>query len=136
VTAALPALSDDDVSAVLAIAKADKGLPLNELAAHLATHPDALTSGDPDCPRVVVRLAHVLHAAGHIAVVRPGCAGCGKIGDLPRSSSAGRICQMCAVRANLATCGRCGREDTRIAARRDEGGICYSCYRTDADVIE
>ena len=132
----LPALSDDDISAVLAIAKADKGIPLNGLAAHLATHPDALTSGDPRCPRVVVRLAHALHAAGYAAVVRPGCAGCGKVGDLPRSGPAGRICQMCAVRANLATCARCGRADTRIAARRDEGGICYSCYRTDTEVIE
>jgi hypothetical protein len=133
---ALPTLSDDDVSAVLAIAKADKGIPLNELAAHLATHPDALTSGDPRCPRVVVRLAHALLAAGHTAVVRPGCAGCGKVRDLPRSSSAGRLCQMCAVRANLATCARCGREDTRIAARRAEGGICFSCYRRDPDVVE
>ena len=43
---------------------------------------------------------------------------------------------MCAVRANLSTCARCGRQDTRIAARRAEGGICFSCYRTDAEVVE
>ncbi len=132
----LPALSDADISAVLAIAKADKGIPLNELAAHLAACPDALTSGDPRCPKVIVRLAHALHVGGHTAVVRPSCAGCGKVGDLARSSPAGRLCQMCAIRANLATCARCGREDTRIAARRDEGGICFSCYRRDPDVVE
>jgi hypothetical protein len=134
--ATLPALSDDDISPALAIAKADKGIPLNELAMHLSACPNALTSGDPRCPWAVVRLAHTLHAAGHTAVVRPGCAGCGKVGDLPRSGPAGRICQMCAVRANLAACARCGRESTRIAARRGEGGICYSCYRTDTEVIE
>jgi hypothetical protein len=66
----LPALSDADVSKMLAIAKANKGIPLNELAAHLATHPDALTSGDPRCPRAVVRLAHTLRRR-HAIVVRP-----------------------------------------------------------------
>ena len=132
----LPALSDDDVFALLENIKADKGIPLNELASHLAACPDALTSGDPRCPRVVVRLAHALHAMGHTAVVRPGCAGCRKVGDLPRSGPAGRLCPMCAVRANLATCARCGREATRIAARRHDGGICYSCYRGDPDVVE
>ena len=51
---------------------------LEELAGHMAAHPGALTSGDTHCPPVLLRLAHVLHDAGH-PVVRPGCARCGKI---------------------------------------------------------
>jgi hypothetical protein len=134
---ALPELTDADIGALLQAARASTGISLKQLADHLAAHPDALVSGDSRCPAVVIRLAHVLHDAGHAAVVRPGCAGCGKLTRaLPRSGPGGRLCQMCAVRASRGTCARCGRTDTRIAARRPEGGICYPCYRVDAEVVE
>ena len=34
------------------------------------------------------------------------------------------------------TCDRCRRTDTRLAARRDEGLICYSCHRVDPGLVE
>ena len=136
VRAALPTLPTADLPSILAKAQADKRIALRNLADHLASHPDALHSGDPRCPVVVLRLIHTLHEAGY-PVVRPGCAGCGKIThDLLRSGPAGRLCQMCGVRASLKTCARCGRDNARILARRAEGGICLSCYRVDAEVIE
>lgn len=135
-SAAVPVLQEGDIGIVLENARAAKGIPLRELANHLSDHPDALSSGDARCPAVLVRLAHVLHDAGHTAVVRPGCAGCGKVTlDLARSGPDGRLCQMCAVHASLGTCARCGRQGTRIAARREEGGICYPCYRVDSEVV-
>lgn len=133
----VPELGTDAISTALETAGGARGIALGQLAEHLAHHPDALVSGDPRCPPVFVRLTHALHHAGHAVVVRPGCAGCGKVTpDLPRSGPGGRLCQMCAVHASLGTCARCGRPNTRIAARRTEGGICYSCYRTDAEVVE
>lgn len=44
---------------------------LEELAAHMTAHPDALTSGSSLCPLVLLRLASVLHEARH-QVIRPG----------------------------------------------------------------
>lgn len=82
VTKALPTLSTADANAVLetAVPIPVRGAArfLEELAEHMATHPDALTSGSSLCPPVLLRLAEVLHEAGH-PVVRPGCARCGKI---------------------------------------------------------
>jgi len=133
----LPELSDAEIGAALQTSCASTGIALKQLADHLASHPDALFSGDPYCPTVVIRLTHTLHEAGHTVVVRPGCGGCGSLTRaLPRFGPEGRLCQMCAVRASLDTCARCGRVDTRIAARRPEGGICYPCYRVDGDVVE
>jgi len=67
-TAALPSLDTDGAEAVLAAAVP---IPvhgaarfLEELAAHMVTHPDALTSGKSLCPPVLLRLIHVLHEAG------------------------------------------------------------------------
>ncbi|MGO4649485.1 hypothetical protein AB4305_31780 [Nocardia sp. 2YAB30] len=92
--AALPELPAVDIPGILAKARADKRIALRNLAGHLSDHPDALSSGSPRCPVVIVRLAHVLHAAGYRDVVRPGCAGCGKVThDLPRSGPDGRLCQ-------------------------------------------
>jgi hypothetical protein len=134
---ALPELTEEDIITVLAEARAVKGIPLRQLADHLAVYPNALTSGDPRCPLVVIRLAHALHGTGRTAVVRPACANCSKVTvNLDRLGPDGRLCQMCWVRSNLATCYRCHRSDIRIAARRAEGGICYACYRVDAEVVE
>jgi len=109
---------------------------LEELAGHLAAHPDALTSGSSLCPPVLPRLAEVLHAAGH-PVVRPGCASCGKVrSDLRQLRPEGRLCAVCDARSRSATCARCGREGVRIAARRPEGRICYTCYHSDPEVLE
>lgn len=137
-TTALPGLDTEAASAALQQAQADHGIVLRELDEHLAVHPDALTSGDPRCPAVIVRLTRALLAAGHADATPPGCSDCRRIGiALPRNGPAGRICQACAARSprNKKPCARCGRT-ARIFARRDEGGICYSCYRKDPQVVE
>ena len=137
-TAALPGLDAEAASAVLQQARADRGVALRELDEHLAARPDALTSGDPRCPAVIVRLAQALAAVGHAGAKPPGCADCGRTGiELPRSGPDGRICQACAARSpgKKRPCARCGTI-ARISARRDEGGICYSCYRKDPQVTE
>jgi ribosomal protein L40E len=103
----------------------------------MAAHPDALTSGSSLCPPVLLRLAHVLHEAGH-PVVRPGCARCGTIRtDLRQLREEGRICSSCDARSRKdGTCGRCGATGVQIMARRPEGGICHRCYRRDPLVVE
>ncbi|MGW5233446.1 hypothetical protein ACWEQU_14400 [Streptomyces nodosus] len=137
-TGSLPGLDVEAAAATLKAAKADRGVARRELDEHLAAHPDALSSGDPRCPAVIVRLAQALVAAGHTGVAPPTCSDCRRAGiPLPRSGPDGRICQACAARSprNKKPCARCART-ARIFARRDEGGICYSCYRTDPQVTE
>lgn len=135
-TAALPGLDAEAVPLLLEQAGADRGIPMRELDEHLAARPDALASGDPRCPAVIVRLAQALAAAGHVGVSPPGCSECRRTGiELPRSGANGRVCQACAARSpeKRKPCARCGTI-ARIVARRDEGGICYSCYRKDPQV--
>ena len=140
VTTALPAIGAEDATAALetAVPITVKGPArfLEELAAHMAAHPDALTSGSSLCPPVLLRLAHVLHEAGH-PVVRPGCARCGVIlTDLRQLREEGRICGPCDARSRQnGTCGRCGATRVQIVARRPGGGICSRCYRHDPSVI-
>jgi hypothetical protein len=135
-TAALPGLDAEAVPLLLEQARADCGIPMRELGEHLATRADALTSGDPRCPAVIVRLAQALADAGHAGAKPPGCASCGRTGiELPRGGPDGRTCQACAARSpeKKKPCARCGTT-ARIIARRGEGGICYSCYRKDPQV--
>jgi hypothetical protein len=137
---AVSSLNPDDAQAVLeaAVPIPVRGAAkfLEEFAAHVAAHPDALTSGESLCPPVLLRVTHVLHDAGH-HVIRPGCASCGSVKTvLRRLTPQGRICGTCDARSRLATCARCGRTETRIAARRAEGGICHPCCRTDPQVVE
>lgn len=136
----LPGLGEQEARAVLAEAVPVPGRGdwklLEELDAHLAGHPGALTSGSSICPRVLLRLAGVLHQAGH-PVVRPGCAYCGVIRtDLQQFRPEGRICGPCDYRSRLATCARCHRDGRQIAARRPEGPVCPACYRKDPATFE
>lgn len=108
------------------------GIPLRDLDQHLADHPTALISGEAHCllsspasPRSCT--------LRDTAVVRPACIDCGRSNlDLPRLGPNGRLYINCSARSSKGTCDRCGRTDTRLAARRAEGLICYSCYRVDA----
>ncbi len=139
-TSALPALGGQEARAALAeavpIPVRGAAKFLEELAAHLADHPDALTSGNSLCPPALLRLASVLHQAGH-PVVRPGCAHCGTIrADLRQIRPEGRICGPCDSRSRRAACARCHRDGQRIAARRPEGPICHTCYRNDPATSE
>ncbi len=128
VTAALPSIGAEEAAAELeaAVPVTMKGQGpawfLEELASHMTAHPDALTSGSSLCPLVLLRLARVLHEAGH-QVVRPGCAHCGKVtADLRQLREEGRICSSCDSRSRKnGTCGRCGAtgvRDHRQATRR------------------
>jgi len=135
--AAVPTLDANEASSAL-----DVAVPINvrgaarfleELVAHLSTHPDAMGSGDSRCPPVLIRLTHVLHDNGH-QVIRPGCAHCGKtVTELRQLRPEGRICGSCDSRSRLAVCSRCGRQNARIAARRLDGKICYRCYNRDPE---
>jgi hypothetical protein len=134
-TSTFPALPGGEAAAMLTSLRADRGIPLRDLDEHLAAHPDALTSGDPGCPAVIVRLIQALRDAGHGGAVLPGCSECGRSDvPLPRSGPGGRVCQACGAKNSKRRCGRCGRT-ARIFARRDEGGICYSCYRVDPQIV-
>ncbi|HUY52106.1 MAG TPA: hypothetical protein VMV92_41460 [Streptosporangiaceae bacterium] len=141
VTAVMPAVGEQEATAVLeaAVPITVKGPArfLEELAEYMAAHPDALTSGDSRCPPVLLRLAQVLHEAGH-QVVRPGCAACGTIRTgLRQLRGEGRICGACDRRSRKnGTCGRCAATGVNIVARRPEGGICNRCYRSDPAVVE
>lgn len=135
-TEAMPGLDAEAARKLLERLGADRGIPLRELDEHLAGHPDALSSGDPRCPKAVVRLARALADAGHSEATPPACSGCGRAGiDLPRSGPGGRVCQACAAKSpeNKKACAWCGTS-SRIVARRDEGGICLPCYRKDPQV--
>jgi hypothetical protein len=135
--ALLPGLSETEFLSLLEAAKASSGKPLRDLSLHLAGHPDALNSGNPDCPPSLVRLAHVLYKAGYVQVVRPPCSGCGRtLEKLPARGPAGRLCGNCAQRKYVGDCARCGRPNVRLVARRAEGVICQACYRFDPDVIQ
>jgi hypothetical protein len=97
---------------------------------HLKTHPDAFTAPDPHCPRVLVRLAASMHAAGH-NVVRLCCAKCGQVAvDLPRVADEGRCCEWCLTRERIKLCARCGLPGFPTA-KRAEGIICRRCYNDE-----
>ena len=132
----VPELSEAGWATALQAIESQRGTGLRNLDEHLAAHPDALTSGDPRCPLAVVKFTRALNAAGHTAIVSPGCLACGRnTVELPFNSPAGRSCRRCYVRANEKTCARCGQTG-HIAARREEGGICRSCYAIDPQVLE
>ena len=71
--ALIPRMDAGQCNSVLEMAQVRTGRSFSELALHLAEHPDALISGNPACPPSVLRLAHVLHDAGHAQVVDPPC---------------------------------------------------------------
>ena len=140
ITEALPDMSVRDATDALdaAVPATVRGAArfLEELAEHMAAHPDVFTSGESHGPPALIRLTHVLHSAGQ-PVVRPGCARCGKIHlDLRHSRPEGRICGTCDARGRKGTCARCGSAGTKIVAKRAEGGICNRCYRVDPEVVE
>jgi hypothetical protein len=136
VQASIANLGDRELDEVLVTAQASEGRALRELAGHLQAHPDALLTGSANGPRALMRVLGALAIAGH-PVVLPRCTDCGKqTASLPRVGVNGRICLACAAKSYRDDCARCGRPDTRIAARRPEGRICYRCYSTDHERLE
>lgn len=101
------------------------------LAEHLAEHPDALTSGAADAPRVVCRLAAALVAAG-ASTSQPRCARCGGVALLIRTVAASeRICGRCDATGRAEPCSACGRI-RKVSMRTARGqAICNSCRLRD-----
>jgi hypothetical protein len=101
------------------------------LLEHLRRHPDALSSGSPQGPMSLIRLAHALAAAGIEGVVLPGCAGCGKVTANLRSwPGPGLACQSRYKDACRQPCAVCGSL-ARVAARGPAGPVCNRCYLRD-----
>jgi hypothetical protein len=112
-------------------------IALHAVDRHLAEHPDALLTGDPDSPVGLVRLTRTLHAAGFTTVRLIGCARCGTTArKLAWQSPAGRICRRC-VRQTVEKkpCARCGRT-ARLEGWRLEGRICGTCVANDPDTFD
>lgn len=133
--AGVPGLGPDAARAAVMKAEAHYRKALRELDTYLLAHPGALSSGSSDCPAGFVRLAHSLADMGYV-VTLPRCAECGRSPRHLRSSPGGRRCARCwAAESAWRTCDRCGKPG-RIAARRDEGVICYRCYQSDPSILE
>ncbi|HEY2576182.1 MAG TPA: hypothetical protein VGI74_07725 [Streptosporangiaceae bacterium] len=127
---AIPGLGEQAAHDALAAARV-RVRALRGLDAHLATHPDALTSGDPRCPLPLMRLAWVLADAGHARVRPPRCAHCGQPARRMRKlTPQGRVCDRCAERVRARRCGACGKQ-AQIARRADDTtpDLCQACYQ-------
>jgi hypothetical protein len=92
-----------------------------QLRDHLATHPDALTSGNSDGPAVLMRLLDAL-APMHPQVERVRCVTCGETRRLRRQARGGRVCGRCHAADSVEQCVRCG-EAARICCRDEAGGV-------------
>jgi hypothetical protein len=103
---------------------------------YLNTNSNALAQPGTDVPVALVRLAHVLIAAGHRDVVAPSCARCGRQRpNLSNTDGSGqRICGTCYAATRVGRCARCG-VTRRLAASRAEGVICSACYAKDPQVV-
>jgi hypothetical protein len=109
------------------VAEAVVDSTLRPLEAHLARHPDALTSGSSSTPVAVQRLAALLVAAGHTTVTIPSCLRCKAPKILHHIVDGGRVCDNCRRYFHCAPCSRCGKD--RSIAKRDDHGrpLCSSC---------
>lgn len=89
---------------------------LGKVAAHLTTHPTALTDGDSAAPLPVARLIDALRAAGVHGLVDPCCMDCGQAKHLHYRVPGGRVCNACEKRRRpREPCPRCGKLSPRGA---------------------
>ncbi|MEV7524595.1 XRE family transcriptional regulator [Streptomyces sp. NPDC091371] len=132
-----PALDAATAQLLVEQAKGWGPKPVRDLAQHFHDHPNALTAPTRDSPVALVRLLHLLDAAGHHeAVAKLACALCGRTNPLPlEQSELGRCCGWCLARTRFRTCARCGGVD-QIVTRLGDGPICRHCYRKDPLVVE
>ncbi|MGY6655353.1 hypothetical protein ACXIZN_24640 [Amycolatopsis sp. TRM77291] len=129
ISAAIPGLDEPSAREITeTVCRGRKGLSM--LHQHLRTHPDALTSGDSDCPIVFPRLVRSLIQQGY-SVTPLRCIGCGRGGlTLNCRIPGGRLCRTCANSSRARPCSRCGRVRT-VHARENGNPVCQPCYSTD-----
>jgi hypothetical protein len=137
VTTVAPDLNGQQVRAALErAARTRQDTP--RLAAHLRTHPDALTSGAPTGPLIVGRLIRQLQTAGVAGLVLPQCPGCGRTAELrhPRKQphdggmegvEGERVCASCFNRSQVGVCAPCGRHTQLVTGIRRGQPCCASC---------
>lgn len=125
VAAAVPGLAAGRARSLAAEAAAGPR-PLRQLDRHLAARPDALSSGDPDAPLPLIRLAGLLEKAGCAGVAVPGCSRCGKRAALRHRAEGGRLCDPCYRGGRREPCAGCGR-DRAVHKRGSQGPLCATC---------
>jgi hypothetical protein len=137
VVTVLPGADEDQVRQASAAVTAGGNISMHaeryrRITAHLAEHPDALTSGASTTPVDVARLIGELRRLGHREVADPRCADCQRP-CFPRGRRPDglRICTTCSGRRRYAICGRCG--NVRPVCRRlpDGTGLCQPCHQAD-----
>lgn len=130
VSAVDPALSDSAIRASIEVAAPSRD-ERKWLAVHLQAHPDALTSGSAEAPRVLCRLAAALASAG-ASTSQPRCGRCGAAALLVKTTEEhSRICWDCDANARAEPCSVCGR--VRKVSTRTAGGeaLCNPCRLRD-----
>ena len=104
---------------------------LDRLVGHLQTEPEALRSGDSNCPKVVIDLLDVLVAAGVDGAAHARCVVCAQPRrQLQTVSAGGRVCESCRHRAKIEPCQGCGRT-AAVRLRTSAGPWCDRCTAAD-----
>jgi hypothetical protein len=102
---------------------------LRNLAAALATDPDALSVG---APPVVGRLVDELIAAGSTVCTPPVCRGCARRGlPLFRGNEGGGLCKRCRAWQIAEPCADCGKLKPVTGRGPDGTARCEVCRRRD-----
>jgi hypothetical protein len=98
----------------------------------LEDRPDLLTGAGAQTPvAAVLRLIDRLCDAGSVSVIRPACAGCGRVINLHRLIDGKWLCRNCTAKSRAKQCARC--DAFREPAMRDEHGrpVCPNCLLRD-----
>lgn len=124
-------LSVEAAERLLTDARVNRPKTLNAVDCYLAVTPGGVCDPDAACPRGMMRLSHVLLAAGYTAVHPPQCTQCGQRSALTNVGPSGRICEHC-LRANrpAVLCARCGKPALHRRNSAD-GVVCSNCYSRD-----
>lgn len=133
-TGRLPELRATAAEELLDRAGAGAGTAMRTLDAYLAARRGVFTVAVTECPAAYLRLVQVLLAAGHDVTV-PGLRRLQQTGHYPAVQGRRPVLPPLLRAARHRVCARCGTSG-RVAARRPEGVICYSCYARDPLVTE
>ncbi len=130
VVADIHEVSPETAERLLTVAKVHRPKTLNAVDRYLRAHPDGVAHPDADCPRGVMRLTHVLIAAGYTTVHPPQCTQCGGRNPLTSIGVSGRICDRCRLANRPFTCSQCRKPSTH-RVNLPEGPVCSNCYSRD-----